>query len=418
MDKLEQQFSETADTSRDVRDFYDQHPYPLPVDNLDNYRQLWQDRDRLRAEHHLFWPSRPYQESIDILIAGCGTSQAARYALRYPESKITGIDVSLTSIDHTLKLKNKYNLTNLQVHKLPIESVHKLNRCFDQIICTGVLHHLPDPKKGLKELRNVLKAEGAMNLMVYAPYGRTGIYMLQEYCRRLGIGHSQKDISELIEMLKVLPHGHPLENLLRQTPDFRYEAGLADALLHPQDRAYSVPQFFDFLKCGDFRFGRWIRQAPYLCYCGSPAKTPHIGRISNLSAPEHYTVIELLRGSMVRHSAVVYRDDNTRDIRSISFEDDDWPGYVPVRLSGTISEGQNLPPRASALLVNQNHIYTDIYLPVNKEEELLYESIDGKRNIAEIINMTSSLEDIDHANRFFQRLWHYDQVVFDTSQKS
>ena len=31
-----------------------------------------------------------------------------------------------------------------------------------------------------------------MYLMVYAPYGRTGIYMLQDYCRRLGIGTSER----------------------------------------------------------------------------------------------------------------------------------------------------------------------------------------------------------------------------------
>jgi hypothetical protein len=38
--------------------------------------------------------------------------------------------------------------------------------------------------------------------------------------------------------LKALPSGHPIENLLREAPDFRHEAALADALLHPQDRAY------------------------------------------------------------------------------------------------------------------------------------------------------------------------------------
>ena len=51
---------------------------------------------------------------------------------------------------------------------------------FDQIVCTGVLHHLADPDVGLSALRSVLKPDGAMQLMVYAPYGRTGIYMLQD----------------------------------------------------------------------------------------------------------------------------------------------------------------------------------------------------------------------------------------------
>ena len=81
-----------------------------------------------------------------------------------------------------------------------------------------------------------------MHLMVYAPYGRTGIYMLQEFFRRIGVHANDLEIRDLIAALKALPPRHPLENLLREVPDLREEAALADALLHPLDRAYSVPQ--------------------------------------------------------------------------------------------------------------------------------------------------------------------------------
>ena len=90
---------------------------------------------------------------------------------------------------------------------------------FDQIICTGVLHHLAEPDAGLSALRGVLNPDGgAMHLMVYAPYGRTGIYMLQEFCRRIGISANDEEIRDLIEALKALPPGHPLQNLLREAP--------------------------------------------------------------------------------------------------------------------------------------------------------------------------------------------------------
>ena len=88
----------------------------------------------------------------------------------------------------------RYNLDNLQVHQLPIERARELGTSFDQIVCTGVLHHLADPDAGLTALRDVLEPGGAMHLMVYAPYGRTGIYMLQEFCRRIGIKrHRRRD---------------------------------------------------------------------------------------------------------------------------------------------------------------------------------------------------------------------------------
>src|SRR5206468_4836954 len=131
-----------------------------------------------------------------------------------------GIDCSATSVRHTHELKQKYSLSNLQVHQLAIERVSDLGMSFDQIVCTGVLHHLADPDAGLRALRSVLKPGGAMHLMVYAPYGRTGIYMLQEFCRRIGIYASDEEIRDLIGALSELPPGHPLESLLKQAPDF------------------------------------------------------------------------------------------------------------------------------------------------------------------------------------------------------
>src|SRR5215207_7596772 len=64
--------------------FYTSHPYPAPVDNLDRARAEWQDPGRDRAEYHLYWPDSPYRGDLDILVAGCGTWQAAKYALCRP----------------------------------------------------------------------------------------------------------------------------------------------------------------------------------------------------------------------------------------------------------------------------------------------------------------------------------------------
>ncbi len=407
-----------ARVAAQVRAFYEQHPYPPPVENLDQYRRRWQDPKRRRADYHLYWPVRAYTENFSILIAGCGTLQAAKHALRWPAARLIGVDFSATSVRSTLELKRKYHLDNLEVHQLPLERVGELNTAFDQIICTGVLHHLADPDAGLRALRSVLNPDGAMQLMVYAPYGRTGIYMLQDFCAQLGIEASDSDIRDLIGALQALPPGHPLETLLREAPDFRHEAALADALLHPRDRAYSVPQFLDFLKGAGLAFGRWVRQAPYSPHAGVMEKIPQASRIARLAPEGQYAVAELFRGTMVRHSAIVYRDDSPT-VQPAEFVGETWLRHVPIRLPETICVQERLPPGAAGVLINQTHTYRDLYLPISAAEKRLFDAIDGNRSIDDIVERAlqspPKASSFDVARVFFGRLWCYDQVVFDAS---
>jgi len=416
----ESRSADAASVAEKVRAFYEHHPYPPPVDSLEKYRRLGQDRQKRRVDYHLFWPVRPYREDQSILIAGCGTSQAAKHALRWPAAQITGIDFSANSVRCTEELKRKYHLSNLQVRQLPVERVSELETSFDQIICTGVLHHLADPDAGLRALRGVLKPDGgAMLLMVYAPYGRTGIYMLQEFCRRIGIHANDEEIRDLIAALTALPPGHPLENLLREAPDFRQEAALADALLNPQDRAYSVPQLFDFIQKAGLTFGRWLKQAPYTPHCGVVAKIPQASRLAQLSVAEQYAAVELFRGTMVRHSMVAYRDDSPGDAQLISFAGDGWLRYVPLRMPDTICVQERLPPGAAGVLINQTHTCRDLIMPIDSTEKLLFDAIDGNSSVGAIVEKTlpssQTKSQLDMARTFFEKLWWYDQMVFDAS---
>jgi len=400
-------------TAEEVRDFYDRYPYPRPVDSLDKYRQIWQDPARRRAEHCLRWPTDPYREDRSILVAGCGTSQAAKHALRWPAARVVGIDVSATSVECTAALKQKYGLDNLEVRQLPIERVAELGASFDHVVSTGVLHHLADPDAGLRALRGVLNADGAMDLMVYAPYGRTGVYMLQEFCRRLGIAATDEGIRDLISALEWLPPAHPLQALVRVAPDLKQEFALADALLHPQDRAYSVPQLFDFLERGGMAFGRWVRQAPYSPQCGFLAKLPQASRMAELPPVDRYAAAEVFRGTMVRHAVIAYRDDRPGGLATAGPAGERGLDDVPIRLPNTICLEERLPPGAAAVLINQSHTDTDLYLPIDGEEKRLFDAIDGSRTIAEIAQGAGSPD--ARARAFLERLWWWDQVVFDAS---
>ena len=342
-----------------------------------------------------------------------------RYALREPDSRVTAIDISETSLNHTRDLQQRYDLGNLDIHRLPIESVQDLNRSFDMIVCTGVLHHLRDPVMGLRTLREVLSPHGAMRLMVYARYGRTGIYMMQQYCRLLGIIPSEEDLRGLGATLEALPADHPIADVLRKAKDFRHPEALADALLHPRDRAYTVPELYEWLdQCG-MSFGRWIEQAPYLAQCGIVAKSPHAARLASLPPQLQHAAVELFRGTMVSHSFIAYRDDRPGETQPITFSGNRWRDYVPIALPWTVRVREHLPPGCVAVLINRAHTFTDLICTVNHFEDLLLGAVDGQRTLQEILRFVAVDGGDEHrALSFFDRLWQYDQIVFDASRKA
>ena len=397
-----------------IRDFYTSHPFPPPVANLDRAREMWRDENIHRAEHHLLWPETAYRADLDVLIAGCGTWQAAKYAICHPAAHVVGIDVSSTSLEHTERLKQNYDLANLEVRQLAVENVAELDRGFDLIICTGVLHHLVDPDTGLRALRSVLKPDGAMNLMVYAPYGRDGVYMMQEYCRRLGVGTSQEEIRDLVTVLRSLPEHHPLLATQGGSREFPNADALADAVLNPRDRSYSVSQLYDFVESNGLKLSRWYWQAAYLPQCGAMSGTPHASKLAALSEREQYIEMELWRGRMANHSFVAHRDDRKSNGAKIGFNDERYLQYVPVRLPWTMCVTEGLPPGAAGALVNQTHTFDDLYVLVNKQEKQLFEAIDGRRSVSEIVETLPASALL--AREFFEKLWWYDQVVFDASK--
>jgi SAM-dependent methyltransferase len=401
-----------ADRAQAIRAFYESHPYPAPVASLERCLDRYRDPERRRAQSLLLWPLQNPRHDRSILVAGCGTSQAARHALMEPEARVIAIDLSETSLRHTRDLQRKHDIRNLQLHQLAIERIGELGETFDQIVCTGVLHHLSDPDGGLRALRDVLTRDGAMHVMVYAPYGRTGIYMMQEYCRLLGIGVRDEDLRDLGQTVQALPIDHPITGIVKRAKDFAKPDALADALLNPRDRAYSVPELYDWLERCGLKFGRWYEQAAYLPQCGAIEGAPHGARLAALPARAQHAAIELLRGTMDRHSFTAYRDDCEREAQPITFEGDAWRSFVPVRLPWTLTIKDRAPAGVAAVLINPSHTYPDLALFIDVAQERVFKAIDGERSVGEILQSAGGIEE-ETGRLFFNRLWEHDLIVFD-----
>ena len=73
------------------------------------------------------------------------------------------------------------------------------------------------------------------------------------------------------------------------------------------------------------------------------------------------------------------------------------------------------------MLINQDHVDTDLVHPIDPLEKILFDEIDSQGTIADILDNPSTTTGShlrqERARNFFERLWLYDQAVFDASKR-
>jgi SAM-dependent methyltransferase len=401
-----------------VRDQYERFPYPRANDNLNDFI-------RSRACHagcpstffHWYWPFQKPRLDLDILVAGCGTMQAPKLALNLPNARIVAIDISQTSIDHTNRLARHHGLANIQTHQVPIEDVGALNKDFDLVFSTGVLHHLPDPKRGLDELRKVLRPEGSMYLMVYAKYGREGVYQLQDLFRRIGLSAAtanNETLAGILQTIKSLPPTHSL-NKLSQSAQYDDVAELVDLFLHSRDQAYSIPDLYELLDASGMAMQKLVLRGHYAPVCTALAESVFFGRIQKLPLREQFAIGELFRSAIIMHFFVACRADRPVHTYTTELTIEDWKKLVPVRNPAAEFNYENLPPGKMVWVFWRTHQFPIRYA-LDEYERRLFMAADGNRTLGELTSAFPASEDPkrrpDPVKSFFSAMLDFDYVWF------
>lgn len=320
-----------------VQSQYEQWVYPEPIPDLSDPRvRSTRDAGDPDVHGHAYWPDRPPRRDLHILVAGCGPNAAARYAFHHPEATVTGVDISETSLAHARRLKEQHQLANLTLHKCRIEEVEQLGLTFDLIDSTGVLHHLPEPERGIRALAKVLRPDGVIFLLLYATYGRAGVYMLQRLFRLLGLGQSPTDVAFAKQALGALKSDHWGHGYIDHALDLHFDAGIVDTFLHPQDRAYTVADCLDLLEGADLVLQGWNYRFFYHPEWQIARDHPLFERISSLPEPQRWQAMELFHGRISNHS--FFACHRTRDPASyrIDFDRKDFMEMAPMRRFGLV----------------------------------------------------------------------------------
>jgi hypothetical protein len=211
------------------------------------------------------------------------------------------VDISEASVAQSQKTCEAHGLTNIEHHVLPLERIEELGQEFDFIHSHGVIHHLADPAKGLRALGSVLRPEGVMSIMLYARYGRTGIYMLQEFCQRLGLDVEESAGKKMQELLMTLGERHPFHMTKHVQGKSIAMAEVIDMLLHPRDVSYSVLDVKELVEDSGLGFHRWAGQAQYHVGASPLAGLPIGQDLAQMDFWEQAAAMELYHGTITKH---------------------------------------------------------------------------------------------------------------------
>ena len=313
---------------------YEAFPYPRRDPRDEAKRLIAGSPGHLReVDHWVFGATRAASRPLRVLVAGGGSGDAAimlaqMLAQEGRPGTVTWLDRSEAALKVAQARAAVRGLGNIVWERRSLLDLADSGLGpFDYIDCCGVLHHLPNPEAGLRALLSVLAVGGGMGLMVYAPHGRTGVYMLQDGLRLLAPGTDAPEAR--IDIARRVMKHLPETAWLRANQSVRDhldggDAGLYDLLLNPRDRSYTVPELDALLTRAGLAVTCWVEPIRY-----DPAPLlpdPKLrARIAALGPVERAALAEALAGNIAAH--IVYC---TRASEPPERADPLSPGAVPV----------------------------------------------------------------------------------------
>jgi SAM-dependent methyltransferase len=195
--------------------------------------------------------------------------------------------------------------------------VEQLPGEFDLINCVGVLHHLPDPIRGIQALAKKLAPGGLMHIFVYGELGRWEIQLMQKAIALLQ-GNKKGDYRDGVQVGRQIFASLPENNRIvkrekeRWSMENQRDECFADMYVHPQEIDYNIETLFalidasglDFVGFSNPGFWQWERLL---------AKAPElVERAGELSERERYRLIELLDPEVTHYEFFLSRPPLTK----------------------------------------------------------------------------------------------------------
>ncbi|NET33156.1 MAG: class I SAM-dependent methyltransferase [Cyanothece sp. SIO1E1] len=298
--------SDSQAISAAVAQLYNTYPFP-PEPLLDQPPPGYNWRWNWLTAYHFCTGQKPSRQAVRILDAGCGTGVGTEYLVHLnPDADVVGIDLSAGALAVAQERCQKSGATRVEFHHLSLFDVEHLPGEFDLINCVGVLHHTPDPIRGIQALAQKLKPGGLLHVFVYGELGRWEIKLMQEAIALLQ-GDQRGDYTDGVNVGRQLFAALPENNRLRQRDRERWslenhlDAYFADMYVHPQEIDYNINTVFELIEASGLEFIGFSNPQVWDLQRLVGQASELLERAEKLSDRQRYRLVELLDPSTISH---------------------------------------------------------------------------------------------------------------------
>ena len=374
-----------------LRAQYEAYPYPARDAGDETRRLVTGSPSHLdQLNHYVFGGRLDFSAPLRVLVAGGGTGDATimlaqQLATAGVPAQITYLDLSTASRRIAEARAARRGLANIEFRTGSLLDLGGLGP-FDYIDCCGVIHHLSDPAAGLRSLLAALAPGGGIGLMVYAPYGRAGVYPMQDALRTLTAGLAPAEqVKAARRVLRALPERNGLRNNPLVGDHLVSDAGLYDLLLHSCDRAYTVSELAALVAACGLAITALIEPAQY-----DPASyikdAQTLKRLEGVSWLERAAWAEQVGGALGKHVAYLVRpEDAAGAVARLE-------GLTAVPVLRDIDGpalARGMPPGA---VLDAGFPGLELVLPLPRLAGPILARVDGRTSLADIFEAVRALD--------------------------
>jgi Methylase involved in ubiquinone/menaquinone biosynthesis len=198
-------------------------------------------------------PFRPLNkaDSIDILIAGCGTGRIAlEVAQSFAGAHVLAVDLSLASLAAAKRKTPGALKGKIEFAQADIMSIGSIGRDFDFIGVGGVLHHMADPLGGWRELIKLMRPDALMQVGLYSAHARREINAARKLIAERGYPSTADGIRHARQDLLAAPKHYNFMTLR----DFFTTSEVRDLIFHVHERQFTIPEIANFIAANGLNF--------------------------------------------------------------------------------------------------------------------------------------------------------------------